>query len=93
MAAKILKFISHAEQIRLRGLRNYGRWLRTTKGLERLGPEERKRQHEEQARFEEWSRAWVQRHHPLPGGASVIPFPADALRSPFGTQDERQHSG
>ena len=83
MAARVFTFVSHDAQVRRRGMRNYCRWVRITKGLEPYGPEERKRIREEQVQFERWSRAWVQRHHPLPGGALVAKFPSrDAVDRP-----------
>jgi hypothetical protein len=76
MRAKILKFVSRNEQIRQRGMDNYSRWKRITKGLEPFGPAERHRLFRRHAEDEAKDRAWVQRHHPLPEGAMVMSFNA-----------------
>lgn len=74
--ATVLTFVSRAEQIRLRGQRNFSHWHRITKGLEPFGPAERKRLFQRQAEDEAKDRAWVQRHHPLSEGAVVLRFRA-----------------
>jgi hypothetical protein len=74
MSAKILTFVSRGEQVRLRGMDNYSRWKRITKGLEPFGPAERARLFRRQADDEAKDRAWVQRHHPVPEGAVVLLF-------------------
>jgi hypothetical protein len=38
MSAKILQFVSRAEQLRLRGMRNFSHWHSITKGFEPFGP-------------------------------------------------------
>ena len=76
MSAKILKFISRGEQLRLRGMRNFSHWHAITKGLEPFGPAERHRLFLRQAEDEAKDRAWVQRHYPLGESAVILPFEA-----------------
>ena len=74
MAAKILKFVSRSDQVRQRGMDNYSRWKRITKGLESFGPAERHRLFRRQAEDEAKDREWAQRHHPVAETAVVLPF-------------------
>ena len=74
MTARVLQFVSRAEQVRLRGMENYARWNRIIKGLEPYGPRERHRifrQHDENERKD---REWAMRHAPIPSGARVLVF-------------------
>ena len=84
MSAKILPFVSRSEQVRQRGMDNYSRWKRITKGLEPFGLAERSRLFRRQAEDEAKDRAWVQRHHPLPEGGIVLSFPSFAADGFFG---------
>jgi hypothetical protein len=74
MPAKILQFLSRAEQLRVRGSRNYDSYMRLTKGLvapdgpERLGWQ--RQSSEESVRDSEWQR----RHGTKPGGAVILAF-------------------
>jgi hypothetical protein len=81
MAATIARFVSRGEQVRLRGMRNYARWMAGVKGHEFPGPAERKRRQQQQAEDEANDRAWVQRHHPRPGGAVVLPFKRELVEA------------
>jgi hypothetical protein len=74
MPAKILRFVSRSEQLRLRGMRNFTHWNRVKFGLEPFGPAERHRLFLRQAEDEAKDRAWAQRHHPLAEAAVVLPF-------------------
>lgn len=67
-----LKFVSRAEHLRLRGRRNYDRYMLFNKGfVEADGPERRQWQKES---AEESIRdvAWNRRHGPVKSGARVL---------------------
>jgi hypothetical protein len=70
--SQVLAFVSRAQQLRLRGSRNYSRYMRITKGfVEPQGPERaqwRKEAAQESVRDAEWNR----RHGPVPGGAAIL---------------------
>jgi hypothetical protein len=70
----VLTFVSHAEQLHLRGQRNYDRYMLFTKGFVKAdGPERRewqKESDEDSVRDADWN----QRHGPIPGGAVVRPL-------------------
>ena len=70
--AQALRFVSRAEQLRLRGQRNYSRYMRINKRfVDPDGPERAQWQREsaqESLRDDEWNR----RHGPVPGGASIL---------------------
>ena len=74
MTARIVRFISRTEQLRLRGNRNFGRYKSLTHGLvEPDGPERRQWQREsadEDVRDIEWNR----RHGKIEGGAEILRF-------------------
>lgn len=74
MAARIVRFISRKEQLRLRGNRNFGRYKSLTHGLvEPDGPERRRWQQEsadEDIRDIEWNR----RHGRIEAGAAILRF-------------------
>lgn len=74
MPTKIFPFVSRSEQLRLRGMDNYSRWKRITKGLEPFGSAERSRLFRRQAEDEAKDHAWARRHAPGPGQAVLIPF-------------------
>ena len=70
--ATALTFVSRAEQLRLRGKRNYDRYMFLTKGfVDPDGPERRQWQKEaaqDSVRDAEWNR----RHGPVPDGARIL---------------------
>ena len=74
MTARIVRFISRTEQLRLRGNRNFGRYKSLTHGLvEPDGPERREWQQEsadEDIRDAEWNG----RHGRIEGGADILRF-------------------
>jgi hypothetical protein len=74
MPAKILQFISRAEQLRLRGIRNYSRYMQLTKGL--IAPDDAERVRWQRESAEEASRdaEWQQRHGVVSEGAVVLAF-------------------
>ena len=72
VAAQIFKFVSRTYLLRLRGQRNYSRYMQITKGfVDPDGPERaqwRKEDAQESMRDAEWN----ERHGPVPGGASIL---------------------
>lgn len=74
MAAQTLRFVPRADQLRLRGQRNYSRYMLIVKGFvagDRLERAQRQKEYAEEARLDaEWNR----RHGPGAGGAKVLVF-------------------
>ena len=70
--ARVLRFVSRAEQRRLRGQRNYSRYMRITKGLVDADGPERAQWHRESAEESVRDAEWKRRHDPVPGGARVL---------------------
>jgi hypothetical protein len=79
MSAKILQFISRAEQLQRRGRASFDRWHRINNGLEPFGPHERHRIFQQHAENERKDREWAMRHAPGPDGAVVLPFSKEKL--------------
>jgi hypothetical protein len=92
MPAEILQFISRAEQLRLRGNRNYDRYMKLTKKLiapnspERLGWQ--RESAEESIRDAEWHR----RHCPRSGGAVVLSILKERLLRPLASKAARERN-
>jgi hypothetical protein len=92
MPAKILQFISRAEQLRLRGSRNYSRYMMLTKKL--IAPDSPERiswqreSAEESIRDAEWNR----RHCPRPGGAVVLSILIEPLLRPLASKAARERN-
>jgi hypothetical protein len=74
MRGQLLKFVSRADNLQLRGHRNYGRWKMLTKGLVAADSSERVRWQEESAEESERDVQWNRRHGPVPGGATILPW-------------------
>src|SRR4029450_4612410 len=72
--SKVLRLVSRADQLRLLSQRNYGRWKLLTKGFVKADGPERAAWHEESAQECLRDSEWNQRHGPVPGGASVLPW-------------------
>jgi hypothetical protein len=72
MPAKILVFISRSEQLRLRGMRNWGRFLTRRGPYSSPDAEERAVLQKEQAEDARRDWEWAQRHGPQDGGAIVL---------------------
>ena len=70
--SKVLKFVSRAEQLRLRGQRNYGRWKLLTKGFVKADGPERAAWHQESAQESLRDAEWNRRHGPVPGGRAFF---------------------
>jgi hypothetical protein len=76
--SQVLRFVSRAQQLRLRGSRNYSRYMRLTKGfVDPYGPE-RAQWQRESAEDVVRDAAWDQRHGSLPGGARIVQWRQDA---------------
>ena len=78
MSSKILQFVSRSEQLRLRGQRNYSRYMLVTKGFVAGDSLERAQWQKESAQESKWDAEWNRRHGPVPGGASVLQWQHDA---------------
>jgi hypothetical protein len=89
MTARLVRFISRTEQLRLRGNRNFGRYMQVTKRLvEPDGPERRQWQQEsadEDIRDIEWNR----RHGKIDGGAKILRFTQVAERAETNADESR----
>ena len=70
--ATVLTFLSRAEQVRLRGQRNYSRYMFVVKGfVDPDGPERRQWQ-KEAAEDSVRDAEWNHRHGPVPEGARIL---------------------
>jgi len=69
----VLRFVSREEQLRLRGQRNYSRYMLFTKRFVASDSPERLQWQRESAEESQRDVAWNRRHGPVPGGASVFP--------------------
>jgi hypothetical protein len=78
MSAKILQFVSRSEQVRLRGQRNYSRYMLVTKGFVAGDSRERAQWQKEYAEEARRDAEWNRRHGPVPGGPSVLQWRHDA---------------
>ena len=74
VGSHVLKFVSRADQLHLRGQRNYGHWKLLTKGFVKADGPERVAWQEETAQESLRDAEWNLRHGPVPGGASVLPW-------------------
>jgi hypothetical protein len=73
--SRVLQFVSRADQLQLRGHRNYSRWKLLTKGFVAADSPERGQWQRESAEESQRDVAWNRRHGPIPGGASILPWP------------------
>jgi hypothetical protein len=81
--SRVLQFVSRADQLQLRGQRNYSRWKLLTKGFVVADSSERVQWPRESAEESQRDVAWNERHGPIPGGASILLWP-DGLRRSAG---------
>jgi hypothetical protein len=72
MGPRILRFTSRSEQLRLRGMRNWGRFLTRRGPYSSPDAEERAVLQKEHAEEAQKDREWAQRHGPQEGGAIVL---------------------
>jgi hypothetical protein len=70
---QLLKFVSRADQLRLRGQRNYGRWKMLMYNFVAANGPERVQWQKEDADESRRDADWNRRHGPIPGGASILP--------------------
>ena len=70
--SKILQFISRAEHLRLRGPRNYSRYMFIVKGFVDPDGPERAQWQKEDAQESVQDAEWNRRHGPVPGGAAIL---------------------
>ena len=70
--SQVLGFISRAEQLDLRGRRNYDRYIQVTKGF--VDPDSLERAEWQRESAEESMRdtEWNERHGPVASGASIL---------------------
>jgi hypothetical protein len=68
----IVTFISRAEQLRLRGNRNYSRYMQLTKGFVEADGPERAQWQREDAQESRTDAEWNRHHGPVEGGASLL---------------------
>jgi len=78
MPATILPFVSRSEQLRLRGMRNYSRYMLVTKRFVAGDSLERAQWQKEYAEEARRDADWNRRHGPVPGGASVLQWRHDS---------------
>jgi len=68
----VLKFVSRADQLHLRGQRNYDRYMRVIKGYVAADGPVRAQWQKESAEDAVWDAEWNQHHGPVPGGARIL---------------------
>jgi hypothetical protein len=78
MTATIFKFISRAEQLRLRGQRNFSRYKLITKGFVAVDSLERAQWKKEDAEESRRDAERNRRHGPVAGGASILQWRHDS---------------
>jgi hypothetical protein len=72
LPARILQFVSRVEELRLRGQRNYSRYMFVVKGFVDPNGPERAQWRKETAQESLWDAEWNERHGPAPGGARIL---------------------
>jgi hypothetical protein len=92
MTARIVRFISRAEQLRLRGNRNFGRYKRLTHGLVEPDGPERLQWQRESADEEIRDAEWNLRHGRVEGGAEILRFKQVAERAETNANESRAQS-
>ena len=76
---RVVTFVSRAEQLRLRGQRNYDRYMLFMKRfVERDGPE-RAQWQRESAEDVVRDAEWNERHGPVPGGPRILQWNTNVL--------------
>jgi hypothetical protein len=84
---RVLQFISRADQLQLRGQRNYSRWKLLTKGFVAADSPERVQWEKKSDEDSRRDAAWNRRHGPVPGGAAILGW-RDERREPTFTSAE-----
>jgi hypothetical protein len=70
----VLKLASRAEQLELRGRRNFDRYMRVIKNYVAADGPVRAQWPKESAEDALWDTEWNKRHGPVPGGARILPW-------------------
>ena len=70
----VLKFVSRAEQLQLRGRRNFDRYMRVVKNYVSFDGPKHAQWQKESAEDAMWDAVWKKRHGPVPGGARILPW-------------------
>ena len=68
----VLKFVSRADQLQLRGRRNFDRYMRVIKKYVAFDGSEHAQWQKESAEDAVWDAEWNKRHGPVPGGARIL---------------------
>jgi len=92
MAARIVRFISRWEQLRLRGHRDFSRYMKLTKGLVQPDGPERRRWQEEAAEEAVQDTAWNRRHGRIEGGADMLRFEKPVAQAETNANESRVQS-
>ena len=74
MPSKVFTFVSRADLLSRRGVRNFGRFKMLTSGRVALGGPERCKWLAEDVEDHRKDALWAGRHGPVEGGALVVPF-------------------
>jgi hypothetical protein len=72
--SRVPRFVSRADQLRLRGQRNFDRWMMVTKKFVAADSPERIRWQTESAEESQRDVAWNRRHGPIRDGATILPW-------------------
>ena len=70
----VLKFVSRADQLQLRGRRNYDRYMRVIKKYVSFDGPKHAQWQKESAEDAVWDAEWNKRHGPVPNGARILPW-------------------
>jgi hypothetical protein len=76
MPARILKFVSRTDQLRMRGIGKWGRFLTKSGPYSSPHPCHRARLQHERVECSAQDAEWGRRHGSIPGGGLVLEFPA-----------------
>lgn len=74
MALQTVRFVSRADQLRLRGQRNYSRYMLIVKGFVAGDSLERSQWQKEDAEDARRDAEWKRRHGPVTGVARILPW-------------------
>jgi hypothetical protein len=68
----VLRFVSRAEQLQVRGRRNFDRYMRVIKKYVAADGPRSAQWQKESAEDAMWDAEWNKRHGPVPGGARIL---------------------
>ena len=68
----VLKFVSRADQLQLRGRRNFDRYMRVVKKYVSFDGPKHAQWQKESAEDVVWDAVWKKGHGPVPGGARIL---------------------